>query len=204
MSPFIRDVGQILLDNGSALRELSDAFLCLWTWPGNEDDDEGPSDRLTTSRTTTLTYFAFVSAGQALGAAATALFAVCVSLPAIVFLTTLSLLYTKLFPSPSPSLITPVVIQSRVPRTTLILVFLSLSALSFLMDGLAYITLHRAWSLGTGISCQSRHCYSFGVRHHAGHPYTVHQCTDRAHLCSDPKLSKCIPDIFYPLAPCVT
>ncbi|KAI5988408.1 hypothetical protein EDD15DRAFT_2531750 [Pisolithus albus] len=55
MSPFVRDVGQILLDNGSALRELSDAFLCLWTWPGNEDDDEGPSDRLTTSRTTTLT-----------------------------------------------------------------------------------------------------------------------------------------------------
>ncbi|KAI5983050.1 hypothetical protein EDD15DRAFT_2534026 [Pisolithus albus] len=55
MSPFVRDVGQILLDNGSALRELSDAFLCLWTWPGNEDDDEGPSNRLTTSRTTTLT-----------------------------------------------------------------------------------------------------------------------------------------------------
>ncbi|KAI5985270.1 hypothetical protein EDD15DRAFT_2521307 [Pisolithus albus] len=49
MSPFVRDVGQILLDNGSALRELSDAFLCLWTWPGDEDDDEGPSDHLATT-----------------------------------------------------------------------------------------------------------------------------------------------------------
>ncbi|KAI5981616.1 hypothetical protein EDD15DRAFT_2409854 [Pisolithus albus] len=94
---------------------------------------------------------------QVLGAAA-ALFAVRVSSPAIVFLMTLSLLYTKPFPSLSPSPITPVVVQSRVPRTTLILVFLSLSALSFLIDGLAYITyavFNRAWSLGTGIPLAS-------------------------------------------------
>ncbi|KAI6000018.1 hypothetical protein EDD15DRAFT_2516821 [Pisolithus albus] len=87
-----------------------------------------------------------------------ALFAVHVSSPAIIFLTTLSLLYMKPFPSPSPSPITPVVVQSRFPRTTLILVFLSLSALSFLIDGLAYITyavFNRAWSLGTGIPLAS-------------------------------------------------
>ncbi|KAI6004644.1 hypothetical protein EDD15DRAFT_2443953 [Pisolithus albus] len=49
-------------------------------------------------------------------------------------------------------------VQSRVPRTILILVFLSLSALSFLIDGLAYITyavFNRAWSLGTGIPLAS-------------------------------------------------
>ncbi|KAI5989512.1 hypothetical protein EDD15DRAFT_2519969 [Pisolithus albus] len=119
------------------------SFEFLPHQPGGEDDDEGPSDCLATR--------------QALGAAA-ALFAVRVSSPVIVFLMTFSLLYTKPFPSPSPSPITPVVVQSRVPRTTLILVFLSLSALSFLIDGLAYITyavFNRAWRLGTGIPLAS-------------------------------------------------
>ncbi|KAI6000744.1 hypothetical protein EDD15DRAFT_1791311 [Pisolithus albus] len=182
--------------------------------------------------------FAFVSAGQALGGAATALFAVRVSSPAIVFLTTLSLLYTKPFPSPSPSPITPVVVQSRVPRTTLILVFLSLSAVSFLIDGLAYITyavFNRAWSLGTGIPLAS----VLGLVAYAGLAAVgawkdinnvqvwfftrvrlaiamalaldITQVVltlsinarDRAHLCSDPKLSKCIPDIFHLLTPCL-
>ncbi|KAI6044679.1 hypothetical protein EDC04DRAFT_326941 [Pisolithus marmoratus] len=101
---------------------------------------------------------AFVSAGRTLGASATALFAVRVSSPAIIFLTTLSLLCTKPLSPPSPSPITPVVVQSRVPRTTLILVLLSLSALSFLIDGLAYVAyavFNKVWSLGTGIPLAS-------------------------------------------------
>lgn len=235
----------------------SHAFLCLWTWPGDDNDDEGPSNSLTTTLTqsshslllspsSSFTWmmtrkrssFAFVSAGQALGAAATALFAVRVSSPAIVFLTTLSLLYTKPFPSPSPSPITPVVVQSRVPRTTLILVLLSLSALSFLIDGLAYIAyavFNRVWSLGTGIPLAS----VLGLVAYAGlaalgawkdiNNVQVWFLTrvrlaiamalalditqvaltlsinarDRAHLCSNPKLSKCIPDIFHLLTPCL-
>ncbi|KAL4080195.1 hypothetical protein V8B97DRAFT_1930805 [Scleroderma yunnanense] len=91
------------------------------------------------------------------GASATVLFAVRVSSPAVVFLATLSLLFVKPL-SPLPSPITPVVVQSRVPRRTLILVLLSLSALSFLVDGLAYVAdavFNKAWTLGTGIPLAS-------------------------------------------------
>lgn len=181
---------------------------------------------------------AFVSAGPALGATATALFAVRVSSPAIILLTTLSLLYTKPFPSPSPSPITPVVVQSRVPRTSLILILLSFSALSFFIDGLAYVAyavFNGVWSLGTGIPLAS----VLGLVAYAGlaalgawkdmNNVQVWFLTrvklaiamalalditqvaltlsintrDRAHLCSSPKLSKCIPDIFHLLTPCL-
>lgn len=180
----------------------------------------------------------FVSAGQALGASAAALFAVRVSSPAVVLLTTLSLLYTKPLSPPSPSPITPVVVQSRVPRSTLILVLLSLSALSFLIDGLAYIAyavFNKVWSLGTGIPLASL----LGLVAYAGlaalgawkdiNNVQVWFLTrvklaiaialaldiaqvvlalttntrDRAHFCSSPKLSKCIPDIFHLLTPCL-
>ncbi|KAH7888329.1 hypothetical protein F5I97DRAFT_1965293 [Phlebopus sp. FC_14] len=94
----------------------------------------------------------------AAGASATALFAVRVSSPAVVFLATLSLLPTKPLSPPSPSPITPVVVQSRIPRKTLILVLLSLAAASFLFDGLAYVTyaiLNGVWKSGTGVELAS-------------------------------------------------
>ncbi|KIK91374.1 hypothetical protein PAXRUDRAFT_41102, partial [Paxillus rubicundulus Ve08.2h10] len=91
-------------------------------------------------------------------AVASALFAVRVSSPAVVFLATLSLLPTKPLSPPSPSPITPVVLQSRVPRRTLILVLLSLAAVSFLLDGLAYVAyaiLNTIWRPGTGVELAS-------------------------------------------------
>lgn len=92
----------------------------------------------------------------ALGASplASAIFGLRVSSPAVVFLTTLSLLPFKPLSPPSPSPITPVVVQSRIPRKSLILSLLSLAALSFLVDGLAYVVhavLHGVWTHGTGI-----------------------------------------------------
>ncbi|KAF8844610.1 hypothetical protein BDN67DRAFT_962519 [Paxillus ammoniavirescens] len=91
-------------------------------------------------------------------AAASALFGVRISSPAVVFLATLSLLPTKPLSPPSPSPITPVVLQSRVPRRTLILVLLSLAAVSFLLDGLAYVAyaiLNSVWRPGTGVELAS-------------------------------------------------
>jgi len=93
----------------------------------------------------------------AVGAGAS-LFAIRVSSPAVVFLATLSLLSIKPLSPPPPSPVTPVVVESRVPRRTLILVLLSLSSLSFLIDGLAYVAgavFNKAWTLGTGIPLAS-------------------------------------------------
>ncbi|KAG8213755.1 hypothetical protein J3R82DRAFT_10464 [Butyriboletus roseoflavus] len=85
---------------------------------------------------------------------ASALFALRVSSPAVVFLATLSLIPSKPLSPPSPSPITPVVVQSRVPRKFLILSLLSLAALSFLVDGLAYVAFavfNGVWTSGTGV-----------------------------------------------------
>ncbi|KAF9222607.1 hypothetical protein BS17DRAFT_783120 [Gyrodon lividus] len=90
--------------------------------------------------------------------AATALFGVRVSSPTVVFLATLSLLPTKPLSPPSPSPITPVVLQSRVPRRALILALLSLAAVSFLLDGLAYVAyavLNNVWRPSTGVELAS-------------------------------------------------
>ncbi|KAG1716106.1 hypothetical protein ID866_1078 [Astraeus odoratus] len=92
------------------------------------------------------------------GVSASALFAVRVSSPAVVFLAALSILFTKPLSPPSPSPITPVVVQSRVPRRTLIFTLLSLSALSFLIDGLAYVAyavLNKVWGIGNGVPLAS-------------------------------------------------
>ena len=94
----------------------------------------------------------------ALGAGASTLFAVRVSSPAVVFLAALSLLFIKPLSPPSLSPITPVVVESRVPRRTPIHILLSLSALSFFIDGLAYVTgavFSKGWTLGTGIPLAS-------------------------------------------------
>ncbi|KAG9316420.1 hypothetical protein JVU11DRAFT_2454 [Chiua virens] len=85
---------------------------------------------------------------------ASALFALRVASPAAVLLSTLSLFPSKPLSPPSPSPITPVVVQSRVPRKPLILTLLSLVALSFLVDGLAYVAyavFNGVWRPGTGV-----------------------------------------------------
>lgn len=85
---------------------------------------------------------------------ASALFGLRVASPAVVFLATLSLLPSKPLSPPSPSPITPVVVQSRLPRKSLILALLSLAALSFLVDGLAYVAhavLNGVWTPSTGV-----------------------------------------------------
>lgn len=85
-----------------------------------------------------------------------ALFILRIVSPSLVFIATLSLVTTRPQPSePSePSPITPVVVAKRVPRRALILSFLSLSALSFLVDGLTFVVyavFYKTWPSNTGI-----------------------------------------------------
>ncbi|KAG2033522.1 hypothetical protein BDR03DRAFT_967434 [Suillus americanus] len=81
-----------------------------------------------------------------------------VASPAVVLLATLSLISSKRLSHQHQSPITPVVVTSRVPRRTLILVLLSISAFTFLADGLAYVVyavLNKVWPKGTGIEIAS-------------------------------------------------
>lgn len=76
--------------------------------------------------------------------------------PTLVLLSTLSLFFTHptSLCSPSTSPITSVVVATRVPRRAFILSFLSLSALSFLFDGLTlviYAVLHKSWPHNSAI-----------------------------------------------------
>ncbi|KAG2125942.1 hypothetical protein DEU56DRAFT_823368 [Suillus clintonianus] len=90
--------------------------------------------------------------------AAALLIAVRVASPSVVLLATLSLISTKRLSPPSPSPITPVVVTSRIPRRTLILALLTLSAFTFLADGLAYVAyavLNKLWPKATGIEIAS-------------------------------------------------
>ena len=71
--------------------------------------------------------------------------------PSLVFLATLSIAF--LLP-PSPSLVVPVVVATTVPRRALILSLLSLVALSYLFDGLAFVifaVIAHSWPHCTGI-----------------------------------------------------
>ncbi|KAG1727621.1 ABC transporter type 1, transmembrane domain-containing protein [Suillus lakei] len=90
--------------------------------------------------------------------AAAVLLSVRVASPTVVLLATLSLISSKRLCPPSPSPITSVVVPSRIPRRTLILVLLSISAFTFLADGLAYVVyavLNKVWLQGTGIEIAS-------------------------------------------------
>ncbi|KAG1878177.1 mitochondrial half-size ABC transporter [Suillus subluteus] len=81
-----------------------------------------------------------------------------VASPAVVLLATLSLISSKRLSHQHQSPITPVVVTSRVPRRTLILVLLSISAFTFLADGLAYVVyavLNKVWPKATGIEIAS-------------------------------------------------
>lgn len=74
--------------------------------------------------------------------------------PALVFLATTSLFLSRPPPSSNNSPITSVVVATRVPRRALILTLLSLSALSFLLDGLTlvlYAVLDKSWPRSSGI-----------------------------------------------------
>ncbi|KAF8054164.1 mitochondrial half-size ABC transporter [Lyophyllum atratum] len=81
-------------------------------------------------------------------------FAIRVVSPALVFLSTVSLFFTHPPAPPSPSPITSVVVATHVPRRALILTLLSLSALTFLLDGLTFVVqavVYKRWLPYTGI-----------------------------------------------------
>ncbi|KAJ7124919.1 hypothetical protein C8R44DRAFT_781809 [Mycena epipterygia] len=86
--------------------------------------------------------------------AGSALFVLRVLSPALVCLSTLSLLPATPPPPTSPSAITRVVVPNIIPRRALILCLLSLSALTFLLDGfvlLIYAVIDKTWPQSTGI-----------------------------------------------------
>ena len=82
-----------------------------------------------------------------------ALFVVRIIAPALVFLSTLSVIPTKASSSP-PSPITSVVVKSQVPRRGLILSFLTLASFSYFSDGLTFVVyavLDKHWPPFTAI-----------------------------------------------------
>lgn len=89
-----------------------------------------------------------------LAAVSLPIFVIRVLSPALVFLSTLSLFFIHSRPPSSPSPITSVVVATRVPRRAFILTLLSLSALTFLFDGLTfaiYAVIDKAWPRNSGI-----------------------------------------------------
>lgn len=74
--------------------------------------------------------------------------------PAIVFVTALSLFALRQSPQPTPSAITSVVVATPVPRRAAILALLSLTALSYLGDGLVFVVyavISKQWPRHTAI-----------------------------------------------------
>lgn len=74
--------------------------------------------------------------------------------PSLVFLVTLSIAFLNPLPPTSPSPITPVIVATAVPRRALILSLLSLTALTYLCDGLAFVifaVIEHHWPHHTGI-----------------------------------------------------
>jgi hypothetical protein len=85
---------------------------------------------------------------------ALAVFIIRVVSPALVFLATLSLIFSRAPLPTSPSPITSVIVATRVPRHALILSLLSLTSLTFLLDGLTFVVyavLNKVWPQNTGI-----------------------------------------------------
>ena len=83
-----------------------------------------------------------------------ALFALRIVSPALVLLSTLSIVPTRPASPASPSPITPVVVATRTPRRALILSLLSLSSLTYLLDGLAFVifaVIYKKWPYNSGI-----------------------------------------------------
>ncbi|TFY52183.1 hypothetical protein EVJ58_g10152, partial [Rhodofomes roseus] len=87
-------------------------------------------------------------------AATSPLFVLRIVSPALVLLSALSIVFTRPSPPQSPSPITSVVIASRTPRRATILALLSLSGLTFFLDGLTFVVyavLRKVWPAYTGI-----------------------------------------------------
>jgi hypothetical protein len=92
---------------------------------------------------------------SAVEAPPSALFLLRLISPALVFLSALSLVFARP-PSheSSPSSITPVVVAVRVPRRALILSLLSISALTYFLDGFTFVLyaiIDKIWPQNTGI-----------------------------------------------------
>ncbi len=74
--------------------------------------------------------------------------------PSLVLLIALTLFFTKPQPVRPPSEITPIVVANVIPRRAVILAHLSLVALSYLLDGLAFVVfaiVDHDWPRQTGI-----------------------------------------------------
>ncbi len=74
--------------------------------------------------------------------------------PSLVLLATLSILPSQPLPPSSHPDITSVVVATRVPRRAVILATLSLSALTYFLDGITFVVyavLHKHWPYNTGI-----------------------------------------------------
>ncbi|KZT04683.1 uncharacterized protein LAESUDRAFT_744261 [Laetiporus sulphureus 93-53] len=90
----------------------------------------------------------------AIPAAVTPLLVLRIISPALVLLVTLSIIFTRPSAPKSPSPITQVIVATRTPRRALILVTLSLAALTFFLDGVAFIVyavLRKTWPEYSGI-----------------------------------------------------
>ncbi|EKM54007.1 uncharacterized protein PHACADRAFT_257573 [Phanerochaete carnosa HHB-10118-sp] len=88
----------------------------------------------------------------------TALFLLRVLSPTLLLLSALSIVTTRPPPPKSPSPIISVVVAARTPRRALILSLLSLSALTFLLDGLTFVVyavFTKIWPKWTGIEVAS-------------------------------------------------
>lgn len=86
------------------------------------------------------------------------LFIIRVLSPALVFLATLSVTFTRPAPPQPPSPITSVVVATRTPRRALILALLSLVSLTFFLDGLTFVgyaVLDKTWPAYTGVEINS-------------------------------------------------
>ena len=74
--------------------------------------------------------------------------------PVLVLVATFSLFFVRQAPPPAPSPIVPVVVVTTVPRRATILALLSLAALTYLLDGLAFVVfavLDHEWPRHTAI-----------------------------------------------------
>ena len=82
------------------------------------------------------------------------LFVLRVLSPSLVLLATISLITTRPLPSSSPSPMTSVIVASRIPRRAVILLCLSFSSFTYLLDGVAFVLhawINKYWPPHTGI-----------------------------------------------------
>ncbi|EPT00005.1 hypothetical protein FOMPIDRAFT_129886 [Fomitopsis schrenkii] len=99
-------------------------------------------------------YVAATVASLHCAAALSPLFVLRTVSPALVWLSALSIVFSRPSPPQSPSPITSVVVASRTPRRATILSLLSLAGLTFFLDGLTFViyaVLRKVWPHYTGL-----------------------------------------------------